>query len=92
VINESVSLRMHGHGFMFGELYREKQEGLSRPRLNESSIDPDLLLYSRIGGEKSNIYDRWNAGEARRTFDFLPERRSSVIFSKEKFGDNPKSR
>ena len=79
MVNESISLRMHGHSLTFMELYRERKEGLTRPRLNESSIDPDLLLYPGMR-DKSNIYERWN-DEERRSIDFLPKRRVSELYA-----------
>jgi hypothetical protein len=48
----------------FTGLYRETVEGLSRPRINDSSIDPDLFAY--MGSrERSLLLEKWH--DERRT-------------------------
>ena len=57
-LNESIALRLPGHGLMFNETYREHKGGVSRPRLNDSSLDPDLLFGLTLR-DKSILLDKW---------------------------------
>ena len=42
VVNDSVMNSMNGFSAFFGKTYHEKTYQVTRPRLNETSMDPDL--------------------------------------------------
>jgi hypothetical protein len=57
------TVRMHNdmHSMSFTQLYRERKQGISRPRLNESCVDPDILTYNKL--EVSRMADLWNIND-----------------------------
>ena len=56
-INDSIAITIQGHGLNYKPIYRELKEGIQRPRLNESSIDPDLMDHDFLS--RSRVVDRW---------------------------------
>lgn len=45
------------HNMTFTELYREREQGAQRARMNESCIDPDLIHFTEA--EVTKVIDRW---------------------------------
>ena len=92
VINESIHYPVGGYSATYSKTYIEKLLGVERPRLNETSVDPDILKDISVDGSGSGDRSRqersfsqvmknwdWELGAEQGVTDPNEKRTSAII-------------
>lgn len=71
IINESIHYPAAGYSATYTKTYIEKMLGVERPRLNETSVDPDLFKDFPEGSRDRSRLDRSSISKVMKNWDFL---------------------